>query len=325
MSPFLRRPPGGVVVIFRRELVALAEMIDGRPPDGLAPGVAPPGHYTMSRHVLGLVEAALAGRPVDRIDAAEILEGLGTMAHWWITREGEDPFAVERKAGSEIMRRLALGEPVETMGQRIRRIRARAALTQETVAKELGVSVRTVKRWERDKSPPSSSHRVGLRALFADCDDVAVGASVPPAATFGPTIWYVGLETAAASASKAAITDSELTSIAATTRALMAEDQTVRPYPPGPGAFGESMLGLLDHWQDGSATPIEVASGVRFLPQVIVWRDAVYGPKAEVEAVMAWWADLLARMARDLLARGSGLAPRVVIAGPDEIGRAARR
>ena len=53
-----------------------------------------------------------------------------------------------------------------TPGQVLRAVRDAAACTQMTLAVELGVSLRTVQRWEHDELPPSAAQVFALADYF---------------------------------------------------------------------------------------------------------------------------------------------------------------
>lgn len=53
------------------------------------------------------------------------------------------------------------GKPIQ-----LRRIRQKLLLSQEAVARQLGVTVGTVGRWERGESTPRLGHQAKLREFF---------------------------------------------------------------------------------------------------------------------------------------------------------------
>jgi transcriptional regulator with XRE-family HTH domain len=62
----------------------------------------------------------------------------------------------------------------ETMGERIKRLRAAAGLTQETLAEAAGVPVWTLRGWEQDRRTPSLEGFIALAdGLGVSLDELA--------------------------------------------------------------------------------------------------------------------------------------------------------
>jgi transcriptional regulator with XRE-family HTH domain len=69
----------------------------------------------------------------------------------------------------------------ESMGERFRRLRHEAKLTQEEAAERGGIPLTTLRNWERGKRLPRLDHAVRLaRALGVDMNEL-VGFDEPPA------------------------------------------------------------------------------------------------------------------------------------------------
>lgn len=79
-------------------------------------------------------------------------------------------------------------------GERLRRRREDLALSQEALAEAVGVSVRSVIRWEHDEASPHPEYRQRLaRALGLDVRDLAAPGTTEPAPDDRPSIWHVPL------------------------------------------------------------------------------------------------------------------------------------
>ena len=71
----------------------------------------------------------------------------------------------------------ARGQPADTMGERIRKLRAQRALTKKQLAAALCVDEAAVSRWERDVELPDTSALMHLAQLFGvRADDILFGA-----------------------------------------------------------------------------------------------------------------------------------------------------
>ncbi len=71
----------------------------------------------------------------------------------------------------------ARGQPADTMGERIRKLRAQRALTKKQLAAALCVDEAAVSRWERDVELPDTSALMHLAQLFGvRSDDILFGA-----------------------------------------------------------------------------------------------------------------------------------------------------
>lgn len=71
----------------------------------------------------------------------------------------------------------ARGQPADTMGERIRKLRAQRALTKKQLAAALCVDEAVVSRWERDVELPDTSALMHLAQLFGvRSDDILFGA-----------------------------------------------------------------------------------------------------------------------------------------------------
>ena len=128
-----------------------------------------PGHRTMTRHVLATIEATLRGT-VDPIDVEADLDMLKATGRARVHHWGTDPYAAQRVKLARLLARVAKGEAVETWGGRIRSVRSAAHLTQEQLAACLGVTARTIKRWEGDHAPPTPKHQAKLAGLLLTLD-----------------------------------------------------------------------------------------------------------------------------------------------------------
>lgn len=74
----------------------------------------------------------------------------------------------------------ARGQPADTMGERIRKLRAQRALTKKQLAAALCVDEAAVSRWERDVELPDTSALMHLAQLFGvRADDILFGAGEP--------------------------------------------------------------------------------------------------------------------------------------------------
>lgn len=60
-----------------------------------------------------------------------------------------------------------MAEKNETLGRRIARLRLEHGMTQERLARELGVTAQAVSKWENDLSAPDSCCCRSLRARSA--------------------------------------------------------------------------------------------------------------------------------------------------------------
>lgn len=74
----------------------------------------------------------------------------------------------------------ARGKPADTMGERIRKLRAQRVLTKKQLAAALCVDEAAVSRWERDVELPDTSALMHLAQLFGvRADDILFGAGEP--------------------------------------------------------------------------------------------------------------------------------------------------
>jgi transcriptional regulator with XRE-family HTH domain len=59
---------------------------------------------------------------------------------------------------------------METLAPRLKKLRKLKGWSQEQVARELGVSLNTVQRWESGRNKPSALAREKLQRLFAQVE-----------------------------------------------------------------------------------------------------------------------------------------------------------
>lgn len=71
----------------------------------------------------------------------------------------------------------------ETMGRRIARLRIERGMTQEKLAREMGVSAQAVSKWEHDQNYPDISLLVPLATFLGTTTDELLGASTTPSKT----------------------------------------------------------------------------------------------------------------------------------------------
>ena len=71
----------------------------------------------------------------------------------------------------------------ETMGRRIARLRIEQGMTQEKLAREMGVSAQAVSKWEHDQNYPDISLLVPLATFLDTTTDELLGASTTPSKT----------------------------------------------------------------------------------------------------------------------------------------------
>lgn len=71
----------------------------------------------------------------------------------------------------------------ETMGRRIARLRIERGMTQEKLAREMGVSAQAVSKWEHDQNYPDISLLVPLATFLGATTDELLGASTTPSKT----------------------------------------------------------------------------------------------------------------------------------------------
>ena len=69
-----------------------------------------------------------------------------------------------------------------TLGERLIQLRAKAGLSQDTLAEQLGVSRQSVSKWENDASVPDLEKLVKLSAVFGVSLDELVKGEVPDSA-----------------------------------------------------------------------------------------------------------------------------------------------
>lgn len=69
----------------------------------------------------------------------------------------------------------------ETMGRRIARLRIEQGMTQEKLAREMGVSAQAVSKWEHDQNYPDISLLVPLAKFLGTTTDELLGAGTAPA------------------------------------------------------------------------------------------------------------------------------------------------
>ncbi|MCH4081652.1 MAG: helix-turn-helix domain-containing protein [Atopobiaceae bacterium] len=69
------------------------------------------------------------------------------------------------------------------MGRRIARLRIEQGMTQEKLAREMGVSAQAVSKWEHDQNYPDISLLVPLATFLGTTTDELLGASTTPSKT----------------------------------------------------------------------------------------------------------------------------------------------
>ena len=69
-----------------------------------------------------------------------------------------------------------------TLGERLIQLRAKAGLSQDTLAEQLGVSRQSVSKWENDASVPDLEKLVKLSGVFGVSLDELVKGEVPDSA-----------------------------------------------------------------------------------------------------------------------------------------------
>ena len=62
-----------------------------------------------------------------------------------------------------------------SMGERIKRLRNAAGLTQQKLANELGISIKSIQRYEKNMNEPSSYTTRLIAAYFAVSTDYLLG------------------------------------------------------------------------------------------------------------------------------------------------------
>ena len=87
----------------------------------------------------------------------------------------EQEFSLAVSQAAQVL--AARGQPADTMGERIRKLRAQRALTKKQLAAALCVDEAAVSRWERDVELPDTSALMHLAQLFGvRADDILFGA-----------------------------------------------------------------------------------------------------------------------------------------------------
>lgn len=79
-------------------------------------------------------------------------------------------------------RRIEAGGETMTLGERLIQLRAKAGLSQDTLAEQLGVSRQSVSKWENDASVPDLEKLVKLSGVFGVSLDELVKGEVPDSA-----------------------------------------------------------------------------------------------------------------------------------------------
>jgi len=69
---------------------------------------------------------------------------------------------------------------MSTMGERIRRLRTAAGMTQESLARAVNKTTGTVGKWERDVDTPSIASLRSLAQVLKRTADYIIGAPPPP-------------------------------------------------------------------------------------------------------------------------------------------------
>lgn len=93
-------------------------------------------------------------------------------------QEQEQEFSLAVSQAAQVL--AARGQPADTMGERIRKLRAQRALTKKQLAAALCVDEAAVSRWERDVELPDTSALMHLAQLFGvRADDILFGAGEP--------------------------------------------------------------------------------------------------------------------------------------------------
>lgn len=90
----------------------------------------------------------------------------------------EQEFSLAVSQAAQVL--AARGQPADTMGERIGKLRAQRALTKKQLAAALCVDEAAVSRWERDVELPDTSALMHLAQLFGvRADDILFGAGEP--------------------------------------------------------------------------------------------------------------------------------------------------
>lgn len=90
----------------------------------------------------------------------------------------EQEFSLAVSQAAQVL--AARGQPADTMGERIGKLRAQRALTKKQLAAALCVDEAAVSRWERDVELPDTSALMHLAQLFGvRTDDILFGAGEP--------------------------------------------------------------------------------------------------------------------------------------------------
>lgn len=90
----------------------------------------------------------------------------------------EQEFSLAVSQAAQVL--AARGQPADTMGERIRKLRTQRALTKKQLAAALCVDEAAVSRWERDVELPDTSALMHLAQLFGvRADDILFGAGEP--------------------------------------------------------------------------------------------------------------------------------------------------
>ena len=66
-------------------------------------------------------------------------------------------------------RRIEAGGETMTLGERLIQLRAKAGLSQDTLAEQLGVSRQSVSKWEGGTAMPELVKLISLSELFGGC------------------------------------------------------------------------------------------------------------------------------------------------------------
>lgn len=128
-----------------------------------------------------VVGAARAAHAVSRAELGELLDVSGESVRRWENGSSRpSPAAVARlvdllRLDEADLERAVVKRAPATLGDRLRRARSAAGLTQAEVAERVGVAQETYAGWERNRSRPAAGQvRPLARALQVDRQDLAV-------------------------------------------------------------------------------------------------------------------------------------------------------
>jgi DNA-binding XRE family transcriptional regulator len=135
---------------------------------------APPGWRHIHRMCLEIYERAIYDRAqLYAGDVRDVISAVQEVGHWRLEKWGEDRFADQRAANLAVMERLAAelaesppGAVVRPVADRIRDGREVCGITQAQLAEVLGVTQKTVWRWEHGEALPSRVHCHGLAGIL---------------------------------------------------------------------------------------------------------------------------------------------------------------